>query len=315
MNIVATAIALATTVLTLAPTSATAAEPTRAHVRTHALASLVDGAVADFRRLDDGKLGAHPYAWMAETIAIRKGWHHPLVKTYLRKVYKQQNPDGGYGINRAWDAFQDGSENPADTTYAITLTDHVGPVFLHGYEAGVVPGWRVRQVVRLVEKFPLANTPGTCVSYSTTPADAAYCTGNINASAAHFLVRARDAGFRVDLSRVRRIVQHNRTTLIDGEWWPYIDGQVERQDWYHNVTMVEAAMDLDPKVGRRTLNAMRRATVRDPWERAAMLRLARFDCRLANPVPLAKALDQHAGDSYYMALLAYEGVTALDACD
>lgn len=316
MKIIAVAVASAMAALTFAHsgTADTAVAP-QPEVRTRALGALIDGAVADFLRLDDGTLGAHPYAWMAETIAVRRGWDHRLVKGYLRKVYRQQNPDGGYGINRAWDAFQDGSENPAETTYAITLTDHVGPVFLRGYEAGVVPRARVRQVIRLVEKFPLANTPGTCVSYSTTSADAAYCTGNINASAAHFLVRAHDAGFKVDLSRVPRIVKHNRATLLDGDWWwPYVVGRVERQDWYHNATMVEAAMDLDPKVGRKALSAMRRANVDDPWERAAMLRLARFDCRLADPAPLGQALRQYEGDAYHVALLAYEGATALAAC-
>lgn len=283
--------------------------------RNAALGRLVDDAVADFHRLDNGKLGAHPYAWMAETIAIRNGWDDPRVKTYLRKVYRQQNPDGGYGLNAAWDAFGDGTVNPANTTYAITLTDHVGPVFLNGYKAGVVPRWRVKQIVRMVERFPLADDGGTCVSYSTTPQDSRWCVGNINASAAHFLWRADAAGFKVDLSRVPGIVAENRATLIDGEWWPYSSGETWRQDWYHNVTMVEASLDLDPTLGRKTLRAMRRATVKDPWERAAMLRLARFDCRLANPAVLRVALNRMADDAYYTGLLAYEGATALNACD
>lgn len=287
-------------------------EPTPEPVPT--LAALVDQAIADFARLDDGTLGAHPYAWVAEAIAVRRGWDDPQVAAYLAKVYAQQNPDGGYGINAAWDAFGDGTVNAADTTYAITLTDHVGPVFLAGYKAGVVPRERVEQVVEQVERFPLAEGEGTCVSYSTTPSDARWCTGNINASAAHFLWRADQAGFDVDMSRVPGIVAMNRATLVDGEWWTYSSGETARQDWYHNVTMVEASMDLDPPVGRVAFDAMRRATVADPWERAAMLRLARYDCGLADAGVLKEALDSKRGDAYYTGLLAYIGATAIGAC-
>lgn len=309
------AMALLVTTTAMAGCSRATEAPERATQASPQLSDLVDQALADFRRLRVGTtLGAHPYAWAAEAVAIRRGWDHPRVATYLRKVYRRQNPDGGYGPNAPWDAFGDGSVNPADTTYAINLTDHVGPVFLNGYKAGVVPRWRVRQIIRLVEKFPLATVGGTCVAYSTEPVDAPWCVGNVNASAAYFLVRTHDAGFDVDLSRVRGIVRKNRATLIDGEWWPYSSAEPWRQDWYHNVTMVEASLTLDPPLGRRTLAAMRRATVDNPWEQAAMLKLAPFDCRLADPRPLEAALAQHAGDAYYTALLAYEGAVALEAC-
>lgn len=278
------------------------------------LAGLVDQAIADFGRLEGDAQGVHPYAWMAQTVAIRRGWHDPLVATYLNKVYQRQHADGGYGLPEPWDAGGDGSVNPISTKYAITLSDHVGPVLLAGWKAGVVPRARVQEVIDMLEDFPAATVDDRCVAYSDQPADAGWCVGNINSSAADFLTTASEAGFDVDLSRVPGILAYDKSTLIDGEWWPYMTGDPRRQDWQHNATMVQAFMKLDPAVGRATLNAMRRATTADPFERAALLRLAEFDCSLADPSILQAALQQHAGDAHYIGLLAYEGAVALDAC-
>lgn len=282
--------------------------------RPRGLGELVDEAIADFGKYDDGARGAHPYAWMAKAVAVRRGWHSPLVTDYLERVYAEQNPDGGYGLPEGWDAGGDGSVNPVDTTYAITLSDHVGPVFLEGWQNGVVPRQRVQEVIDMVETFPLATVGDPCVAYSTVPSDAGWCVGNINTSAAHFLVQAKDAGFDVDTSRVAGIVAYDRSTLLDGEWWPYVVGETRRQDWQHNATMVAGFMRLDPPTGRVTLDAMRRATVSDPFEQAALLRLAKFDCSLADPAPLAAALAKHGEDAYYVGLLAYEGAVAVEAC-
>ncbi|MBK8076059.1 MAG: hypothetical protein IPK24_10920 [Kineosporiaceae bacterium] len=37
---------------------------------------------------------------------------------------------GGYGLGTAWDAFGDGTRNPASTTYTVTTAGHVGWVLL-----------------------------------------------------------------------------------------------------------------------------------------------------------------------------------------
>lgn len=282
--------------------------------RQPSMGELVDRAIVEFQQADDGRRGAHPYAWMAKAVAVRRGWHHPLVATYLEKVYATQNPDGGYGSPEPWDANQDGSVNPADTTYAVTLTDQVGPVFLEGWQHGVVPKAKVEQVIHLVETFPLAEVDGTCVAYSTTPQDAPFCVYNINTSAAYFLRLASEAGFDVDLSRVPTIVARDRSALIDGEWWPYMEGYTRRQDWQHNALMVEAFMTLDPPTGRITLDAMRRATTESVFERMGLLRLTRFDCSLADPKLVSDGLDEYAGDAHYLAIVAWEGALAVEAC-
>ena len=244
---------------------------------------------------------------------------------YLQKVYDRQNPDGGYGIEFAWDAFQDGTTNSQQTTYAITLTDHVGPVFLAGYAAGVlpkwhvrqvIPEWRVRQVIDQVETFPLADTPGSCVAYSTTDVDRPYCVLNINASAAMFLTQADAAGFDVDLSRVPQFVEHDRAAMIDGgsaEVYSMATPDV-RQDWQHNATMVEAFMTLDPSTGRVALDAMSAATPPNSYEAAALLRLAPFDCAFAQPSVLATALAEADEDPHYIGLIAYLGAIAGESC-
>lgn len=291
---------------TTVTTATTALPPT--------LEDAVDDAIARFRARDDGRQGVFAYAWMAGAVAARRGWHDPAVATYLDQVYAQQNPDGGYGLGYAWDAFGDGSVNPADTTYAITLSDHVGPILLDGWRAGVVPAERVQQIVDLLGSFPLVDGDGTCIAYSSSPADvAAPCVPNINASAAAFLVRAADAGFDADLSRVPAIVDHDLGVLRADDWWPYIVGRTVAQDWQHNATMVDAYMTLDPAVGRRTLAAMRRTSSTVPWDQMAMLRLARWDCTFASPPPVLAALRVHTSPRD-IAIIAYEGAIAAAAC-
>lgn len=306
------------TISVAAPTALPATSDTTAGTlssQTATFAEQVDRAIARFGELDDDTLGVHPYSWMAFVVATRRGWDDPLVTRYLQKVFDRQNPDGGYGIEFAWDAFQDGTTNAQQTTYAITLTDHVGPVFLAGYAAGVVPEWRVRQVIEQVETFPLADTPGSCVAYSTTDVDRPYCVLNINASAAMFLTEADAAGFDVDLSRVPQLVEHDRAAMIDGEWWPYTMNTPDvRQDWQHNATMVEAFMALDPATGRIALDAMSAATPPNSYEAAALLRLAPFDCALAQPSVLATALAEADQDAHHIGLVAYLGAIAGEAC-
>ncbi len=310
------------------------------------LAEWIDYAIAEFVQLDDRNadedLEVHGYAWIASSIAARRSWDDPLVTDYLDKVYALQNPDGGYGIATDYDSFDDGSKNPADTTYAVTLTDHVGRTLLEGYAAGVVPAARVEEIISIVESFPLADVPGTCIAYSTAPADRPYCVDNANASAALFLTSAADAGFDVDLSRVDPILDRERAAMIDGVWWPYHSGKpAERNDWQHNAMEVEAFLDLDPAVGTVAFDAMRQldpvpptppSTVdwaapgrlpepTDQYDAAARYRLAPHDCSLADPEQLGRAVsetrDSGRGDAEVarrLAILAYLGTLAAQAC-
>lgn len=74
-------------------------------------------AISRFRSIDNGSAGAYGYASMAEACGRVYGWSHTWTTTYLNTVYGMQNPDGGWGLNRSYDAFEDGSVNDPDTTY------------------------------------------------------------------------------------------------------------------------------------------------------------------------------------------------------
>lgn len=284
-----------------------------------------DEAIAAFVRDDPGSLGVHAYAWVAQAIAYRSGWDDPRVAHYLAEVFRQQNPDGGYGLEFAWDAFQDGTVNPADTTYAITLSDHVGPVFLNGWRAGVLEGWRVQQVVDLLLTFPRVRVPaGICVAYSTTAPDQELCVDNINTSAAWFLVEADRAGFDVPglADVVDGVVDYERSALIDGEWWPYMSSTADtRQDWQHQATMVENMLTLDPEVGFRTLTAMTiERTAPTGWEQLAQIRLAPFACDALFERPsLDRAFDAElaarVGDPFYLGLMAFFAARSSHFCE
>jgi hypothetical protein len=276
---------------------------------------LIDQAIEDVGRLDDDSLEAAQYAWMADAVAVRRGWSDPLVSKYLDKVYALQKPDGGWGLRTATDAFQDGTKNPADTTYSLTLTSHVGRVLLDGYVAGVVPKAVVQETLSLVESFPAADVPGSCIAFSTAAADRPYCVGSVNAAAALFLHRAAEAGFDVDRSRIDSILAHERESMIDGTWWPYYSGTpTERQGFHHNAVELEAFLELDRPIGEPAFDAMRAATPPDSYQATALYRLAPYDCSLADPSRLQAAISDYTGVATTLAELAYLGSLASRAC-
>lgn len=197
-------------------------------------ADLTDDAIAAFEAADTGTETAHAYAYMAAAVGHRYGWTDPRVSTYLAKLYSLRNPDGGWGIGEAWDAFQDGTVNPATTTYTITLADHVGPVLLEAWQHGLVPAADVQTVVDLIattnsaQYGASAGNLGRCFAYSRSPNDnvvPAGCVHNVSAAAAGFLMRARALGFVHSLS-ITRAVQVVKKEAVDYTWstlwWPYI---------------------------------------------------------------------------------------------
>jgi hypothetical protein len=194
------------------------------------LPDLTDDAIAGFEAADTGAEGPHAYAYMAAAIGHRHGWADPRVATYLAKLYSLRNPDGGWGLNAAWDAFQDGTTNPATTTYTVTLADHVGPVLLEAYTHGLVPAADVQAVVNLLmtTHSTTYTTSGRCVAYSRSGFDNAVTTGcvhNVNSAAAWFLLEARDAGFDAPglATKVAEMVRMEAGAWKwQTQWWPYI---------------------------------------------------------------------------------------------
>ena len=287
------------------------------------LEQLIDQAIDDVGRLGDDTFRAAHYAWMADAIVVRRGWNDPLVAEYLEKVYALRNPDGGWGYITGTDAFQDDSENPADTTYSLVLTNHVGRVLLDGWRAGVVPEAMVEETISLVESFPTADVegsptadvPGSCIAYSTAAADHPYCVGSVNAAAALFLHRAAEAGFDVDRSRIDSMLAHEQAWMLDGPWWPYYSEKpTERQGFHDNAVEVEAFLELDKPTGEAALAAMRAETAPDSYQATALYRLAPYDCSLADPSSLQAAVADHNGEAVTLAELAYLGSLAARAC-
>ena len=55
---------------------------------------------------------AYDAAHQATTLGILYGWADPEAAEQLQRMRSSRKPSGGYGIDTAWDAFQDGSSIP-----------------------------------------------------------------------------------------------------------------------------------------------------------------------------------------------------------
>lgn len=205
---------------------------------------------------DGGSERVYAYAAMAEASGRLYGWTHSYTSMYLGEVYARRNPDGGWGIGEAYDAFNDGSTNPADTTYAVTLADHVGPTLLAGYQAGVVARADVQGIVDMLMTMPrVPVAQGQCVAYSTQAADAqpGYCVHNVNAGVAYFLGRAAAAGvtapggeqLAADIT-VQEVAAYQPAPVA---WWPYLDGSPTLQDADHEAYSAQSMHALAEPVG------------------------------------------------------------------
>jgi hypothetical protein len=195
---------------------------------------------------------------MAGACGMVYGWQHTWTQTYLRTVYNLANPDGGWGLSEPYDAFGDGTLNPASTTYTVTVADHVGPVLLAGFKAGAVPWAKVQSVVDLLMSTPrIPVERGQCIAYSRAEADArpGYEVHNVSAGAAWFLHECAAAGFgATGLHRLVTDVTVHQVQAYRPEatWWPYIaDGP--NQDADHNAYSAEAMYRLAYWVGREVV--------------------------------------------------------------
>ena len=223
---------------------------------------LADQAIAAFETADAGTETPHAYAYIIGAIARRDGWDDDRIPTYLAKLYSLRNPDGGWGLNFTYDKFSDGTVNPANTTYTVTLADHVGPVLLDAYEHGLVPAADVSTVVSLLLSTQTATwtTAGRCLAYSRSPNDAVNtsngrCTYNVNAIAAMFLQMANAKGF--NQTGLQRRVSDITKNVINGFnyqtlWWPWYTAIGSAlQDTDHNAATAEALyLGLSYGIGR-----------------------------------------------------------------
>jgi hypothetical protein len=204
-----------------------------------------------------------------------------------------QNPDGGYGLNYAWDALSDGTVNPAATTYTVTLAGHVGMPLLEGYRAGAVPPELVQQIVDLVVATPRIDTAdGICLAYSHHANDSGpgNCVHNINAGAAAFLLEAQAAGFAISDGAngdnlIAGITRREVAAYLPAERsWPYRDNRNDLQDTDHNSYSAESMYYLAPAIGRQVAyHHMKLELADNPMAPIAHLRLTSLPYRSGGP--------------------------------
>ncbi len=258
---------------------------------------------------------AYDAAYQAASLGTLYGWREPEVAAQLSRLRSVRKPDGGYGMERAWDAFGDGSVNPPSTTYLISVTDHAGVGLMGGLRAGTVTAAEVGALVDLVMRWPRVLDDNACLAYSNAAADRLHCVYNVNSSAAWFLQAAWDAGVQRPGQRelAKSLYQHDVAYAYDG-WWPYSSNKLSvRQDWNHNAAMVDFQFQLDVAAGQRSLDLLMPGgwvhptpSLRTRADVMGYLRLLPYACSYRADVPAAArtlaALQTEASESGQLAL-------------
>jgi hypothetical protein len=196
---------------------------------------------------------ASNYGSLTEALARRRGWTDPDAKAYLGKVMALRKPDGGWGLEKAYDAFNDGTINPVSTTYTVSLVG-VGELLLQGYQAGVVDRATITSVLSRLYTIPrIAVTGGYCLSYSAAATDnqTGYCVHNVSAGAAAFMVRTTRAGFPPATWWQSQITRYEVNTYNpDRHDWKYFDSSPNWNDPAHTGYSVASIQELAPPIGR-----------------------------------------------------------------
>ena len=129
----------------------------------------------------------HTMTYFAYANALINGWEHKRTQYFLDQAFNYIDHNS-YGLEYEWDAFGDSTINSDTTSYTITITDHVGFVFLKAYQKGAISEDAIIKLYDALSKIPFADTldPGVCYAYSDSPYDQIGCVHNVNASVAWF---------------------------------------------------------------------------------------------------------------------------------
>lgn len=232
---------------------------------------------------------------LARTYFNLFGWTSVTGRVYLQRVLDQQHTDGGWGLGHAWDAFGDGTTNPADATYTVTTADHVGPLLIQGHKAGLVPSETLTKAVRSVMDTPTATMGAgrKCMSYSRSAHDQVTptntrCINNVNAAAGWFLDEAASAGIVLTGQQelARQLLDHDASQRRKDHMWTYARHTTRTQDRDHGALNAVAHRESTGReaFGHRSVRATMytKQTVHpatglpDPTDHLAVLRLTAY---------------------------------------
>ena len=249
-----------------------------------------DHAKAALKRAHAVEAGAgntpYGYAAIARTYFELDGWSPSNDKgmSYLRKALSLRNSNGGWGLGREFDAFSDGSINPATTSYTVTAGDHLGPVLILAHKHGLIGEEELSRTVTSLLSTPVAtmnDLDEKCISYSTSDHDTpsppnGKCVNNVNASAGWLLIAAADAGVehprQRDLAKSLLAYDWSQRTVDGG--WPYFANGTTHQDLDHNALNVEVHHRVGTPGSHHAIKAaLRKRHGKHPMDRMSYLRL------------------------------------------
>lgn len=193
-------------------------------------------------------------AWHAEGVV--SGWHSAAADA-RRVALDRRVAEVGYGLGVPFDAFSDGTINPPETIYTVTIAEHIGTPMLAGYRAGAVDRTDVQELVDMVAAFPIKDG---CVPYSLSRNDLTVgCVNNVNALVGAFLVGAGEAGLDVPGSMAASITERVISSHV-GKGWHYIGHSGRMDDPAHAGAQAVAAAALDRRLGVREARRVWNAT-------------------------------------------------------
>jgi hypothetical protein len=270
-----------------------------------------------------GAADAASALWLA---AQTHGWQSAEIPALVAAVAATANPDGGYGLSQRWDAFQDGTLNPADTSYNATTAGHVGPVLLAGYLAGAVPSHLLTRAIDSILDMP-RSFGGSCVPYSNSRFDLhASCVWNVHFGAVAFATAAgRATGWRqADIATLTRAaltwlprLAQNPTT----GYWAYSSAGGGPQDIGHQLWTATAVDYLNGNNAALTFMLGRQlwrtqaARFHDYNVAASMSGIALINCRYAtDPTVLAYAGVTTRGAPYAIKAMSAQASQVVHRC-
>ncbi|MBX3598634.1 MAG: hypothetical protein KF874_13775 [Rhizobiaceae bacterium] len=217
-------------------------------------------AISIIAALDQGCLGCgydastkttsqHP---MAFALLASAGAHlndSSLTRTAADWLVTNANKASGWGLGFAWDAFQDGSVNPSDTTYGITTALGVSAL-LDAYEQtgeAFYADAALRALTYYQQSFT-ATERGGFFWYSDQPADAIN-TPNVSSMMMGQYARAGKLFHRADFMRLASLAAQqllaDAKTVNGARFWSYYDRTERPNDAVHAAYIVRGLQEFN----------------------------------------------------------------------